>query len=63
MEQGVLDSDELAFRRHWTGLDNNQLRDAAKYRKFGVSKAIVGAGILIWSFSAFIQSKNRNRFK
>ena len=60
LEKGA-DSDMLAFHRHFSGLNNEQLKDAKRMRQVVKFKAFAAAGIFIAAFSAFVQIKNRNR--
>jgi hypothetical protein len=57
------ESEMLSFHRHFSGLNNEQLKDARTMRQAVKLKAFVFTGILVSSFSAFVQVKNRNRFK
>ena len=60
LETGV-ESDMLSFHRHFTGLHNEQLKDAKNMRQIVKLKAVAVAGLVISGFTAFVQLKNRNR--
>jgi hypothetical protein len=62
LEKGV-ESDMLPFHRHFSGLNNEQLKDARMMRQAVTLKAFAYAGLMISGFSAYVQLKNRDRFK
>jgi len=61
LEKGV-ESEMLSFYRHFSGLNNEQLKDARMMRKAVKLKAFAFTGLLVTGFAAFVQLKNRNRF-
>ncbi len=56
-----VESEMLPFHRHFSGLNNEQLKDVGMARKVVKLKAFAFAGLLVTGFSAFVQLKNRNR--
>lgn len=61
LDNGV-ESEMLSFHRHFSGLNNEQLKDARMMRKAVKLKAFAFTGLLVTGFAAFVQLKNRNRF-
>ena len=61
LDNGV-ESEMLSFYRHFSGLNNEQLKDARMMRKAVKLKAFAFTGLLVTGFTAFVQLKNRNRF-
>jgi hypothetical protein len=61
LEKGV-ESDMLSFHRHFSGLNNEQLKDARMMRQAVKLKAFAFTGLLVTGFVAFVQLKNRDRF-
>ena len=61
LEKGV-ESEMLSFHRHFSGLNNEQLKDARIMRQAVKLKAFAFAGLLVTGFTAFVQLKNKNRF-
>ena len=61
LEKGV-ESEILSFHRHFSGLNNEQLKDARMMRQAVKLKAFAFTGLLVTGFAAFVQLKNKNRF-
>ena len=61
LEKGV-ESEMLPFHRHFSGLNNEQLKDARMMRYAVKLKAFAFTGLLVAGFTAFVQLKNKNRF-
>jgi len=61
LDNGV-ESEMLSFHRHFSGLNNEQLKDARMMRQAVKLKAFVFTGLLVTGFTAFVQLKNKNRF-
>ena len=61
LEKGV-ETDMLPFHRHFSGLNNEQLKYARMMRLVVKTKAFAVAGLLVTGFTAFVQLKNKNRF-
>ena len=61
LDNGV-ESEMLSFHRHFSGLNNEQLKDARMMRQAVKFKAFAFTGLLVTGFAAFVQLKNRNRF-
>jgi hypothetical protein len=61
LDNGV-ESEMLSFHRHFSGLNNEQLKDARMMRRVVKLKAFAFTGLLVTGFAAFVQLKNRNRF-
>ncbi|KAL3774005.1 hypothetical protein ACHAW5_004855 [Stephanodiscus triporus] len=61
LDNGV-ESEMLSFHRHFSGLNNEQLKDARMMRHAVKLKAFAFTGLLVTGFVAFVQLKNRNRF-
>ena len=61
LDNGV-ESEMLSFHRHFSGLNNEQLKDARMMRKAVKLKAFAFTCLLVTGFAAFVQLKNRNRF-
>ena len=61
LDNGV-ESEMLSFHRHFSGLNNEQLKDARMMRQAVKLKAFAFTGLLVTGFAAFVQLKNRNRF-
>ena len=61
LEKGV-ESEILSFHRHFSGLNNEQLKDARMMRQAVKLKAFAFTGLLVTGFTAFVQLKNKNRF-
>jgi hypothetical protein len=61
LNNGV-ESEMLSFHRHFSGLNNEQLKDARMMRQAVKLKAFAITGLLVTGFAAFVQLKNRNRF-
>jgi hypothetical protein len=61
LEKGV-ESEMLSFHRHFSGLNNEQLKDARMMRQALKLKAFAFTGLLVTGFAAFVQLKNKNRF-
>jgi hypothetical protein len=61
LEKGV-ESEMLSFHRHFSGLNNEQLKDAKMMRQAVKLKAFAFTGLLVTGFTAFVQLKNKNRF-
>jgi hypothetical protein len=57
-----VESEMLAFHRHFSGLNNEQLKDARMMRHAVKLKAFAFTGLFVTGFVAFVQLKNRNRF-
>ncbi len=62
LETGV-GADMISFHRHFSGLNNEQLKDSRGMRQIVKFKALGLAGLLITGFTGYVQLKNRNRFK
>lgn len=56
------ESEMLSFHRHFSGLNNEQLKDARMMRQAVKLKAFAFTGLLVTGFTAFVQLKNKNRF-
>jgi hypothetical protein len=54
------ESDMLSFHRHFSGLNNEQLKGAKMMRQVVTLKAFAFAGLMISGFSAYVQLKNRH---
>ena len=61
LDNGV-ESEMLSFHRHFSGLNNEQLKDARMMRQAVKLKAFAFTGLLMTGFTAFVQLKNKNRF-
>ncbi|KAJ2993949.1 hypothetical protein HDV02_001950 [Globomyces sp. JEL0801] len=61
LNKGV-ESEMLSFHRHFSGLNNEQLKDARMMRHAVKLKAFAFTGLLVTGFTAFVQLKNKNRF-
>jgi hypothetical protein len=61
LEKGV-ESEMLSFHRHFSGLNNEQLKAARMMRRAVKLKAFAFTGLLLTGFTAFVQLKNKNRF-
>jgi hypothetical protein len=61
LEKGA-ESEMLSFHRHFSGLNNEQLKDARMMRQAVKLKAFALTGLLLTGFTAFVQLKNKNRF-
>ena len=61
LDNGV-ESEMLSFHRHFSGLNNEQLKDARMMRQAVKLKAFAFTGLLVTGFAAFVQLKNKNRF-
>jgi hypothetical protein len=59
LDNGV-ESEMLSFHRHFSGLNNEQLKDARMMRQAVKLKAFAVAGLLVTGFTAFVQLKNKN---
>jgi hypothetical protein len=60
LDNGV-ESEMLSFHRHFSGLNNEQLKDAKMMRHVVKLKAFAFTGLLVTGFAAFVQLKNRNK--
>jgi hypothetical protein len=63
IQQELEESNTLFFHHHFSGLNNEQLKDSGNMRRLITFKAFAFTGFLINSFTAFVQFKNKNRFK
>jgi hypothetical protein len=61
LETGV-GTEMLSFHRHFSGLNNEQLKEARMMRKIVKLKAFAFAGLLVIGFTAFVQLKNKHQF-
>ena len=52
----------LSFHRHFSGLNNEQLKHSRMIRQAVKLKAFAIAGLLMTGFTVFVQIKNENRF-
>ena len=62
LEKGGGESEMLSFHRHFSGLNNLELKYQVVWRRFLKLKALAVAGLLVSVFTAFVQLKNKNRF-
>jgi hypothetical protein len=62
LEKGGGESEMLSFHRHFSGLNNLELKYQVVWRRFLKLKALAVAGLIVSVFTAFVQLKNKNRF-
>jgi hypothetical protein len=60
MLDNSVESEMLSFHHHFSGSNNEQLKDARMMRQAVKLKAFAYTGLLVTGFAAFVQLKNRN---